>query len=44
MLKALQEESSEILVEPHLARQAMKPLQRMLDFASEQQLQVKGKA
>lgn len=44
MLKALEEESSEILVEPNLARQAMKPLQRMLDFASEQQLQVKGKA
>jgi hypothetical protein len=31
-------------VDAELAAKAMLPLQRMLNFASEQQLQVKGKA
>lgn len=44
MLESLQQETSEILVDPGLAEQAMKPLQRMLKFAAEQQLKVKGKA
>ena len=44
MLESLQQESSEILVDGALAEQAMKPLQRMLNFAAEQQLKVQGKA
>ncbi|GAB5498835.1 MAG: quinolinate synthase NadA [Pseudohongiellaceae bacterium] len=44
MLESLQQETSEILVDPALAEQAMKPLQRMLKFAAEQQLKVKGNA
>ena len=40
----LLEESNEILVEAGLAAKAMLPLQRMLDFASLNQLSVKGKA
>lgn len=34
----------EIFVDPELAAKAMIPLQRMLDFAAEQQLRVKGNA
>jgi len=34
----------EIFVEPELAAKAMIPLKRMLDFAAQQQLQVKGNA
>lgn len=44
MLQSLTEESDEIFVDEDLAAKAMLPLQRMLNFASEQQLQVKGKA
>jgi len=44
MLESLQQESSEILVAPELAKQAMVPLRRMLDFAADQQLKVQGKA
>ncbi len=44
MLLSLQEESNEVLVDADLARQAMLPLQRMLDFAAENQLKVRGKA
>ncbi len=41
---SLQETSNEIHVEPELAAQAMIPLQRMLDFAANNQLKVRGKA
>ncbi len=44
MLQSLNEESDEIFVDEELAEKAMLPLQRMLNFASEQQLVVKGKA
>lgn len=44
MLEALENESSEIVVAKELAEKAMVPLQRMLNFAADQQLQVKGKA
>lgn len=44
MLEALEDESSEIVVAQELADNAMVPLQRMLNFAADQQLQVKGKA
>ena len=44
MLQSLQQESEEVFVDAELAAKAMLPLQRMLNFASEQQLQVKGKA
>jgi quinolinate synthase len=44
MLRSLQQESEEVLVDAELAAKAMLPLQRMLNFASAQQLQVKGKA
>jgi len=44
MLESLQAETSEILVDPVIAEQAMKPLQRMLNFAAEQQIKVQGKA
>jgi quinolinate synthase len=41
---SLRDVSNVIEVEPHLITQAMIPLQRMLDFAVTNQLQVKGKA
>ena len=41
---SLVDESNEIEVEAELAAQAMVPLQRMLDFAAENQLKVRGKA
>lgn len=41
---SLRDESNEVTVEPELIVQAMVPLQRMLDFAVSNQLQVKGKA
>jgi quinolinate synthase len=44
MLLSLQQESEEVFVDADLAAKAMLPLQRMLNFTSEQQLQVKGKA
>ena len=44
MLQSLQSESNEIEVNPDLAGKAMIPLQRMLDFAAERQIGVKGKA
>ena len=40
---SLETGSNEIFVDAELARQAMIPLQRMLDFAAENQLRVKGK-
>lgn len=44
MYESLRDESNVIKVDPELARQAMIPLQRMLDFSSERQLKVQGKA
>ncbi len=44
MLESLQMESNEIEVDEALAAKAMIPLQRMLDFAAERQIGVKGKA
>ncbi|MGM0632593.1 MAG: quinolinate synthase NadA [Pseudomonadota bacterium] len=41
---ALRDGSDEIRVDRELARKAMLPLQRMLDFSRERKLQVKGKA
>lgn len=44
LLHSLENESNEIEVDAALARKAMVPLQRMLDFAAERQIGVKGKA
>lgn len=44
MLDSLQQETNKIEVDADLAAQAMIPLQRMLNFAAEQQLKVTGKA
>lgn len=44
MYQSLSEGSNEIIVDPQLARQAMVPLKRMLDFAAENKLKVRGKA
>ncbi|MBL4572307.1 MAG: quinolinate synthase NadA [Gammaproteobacteria bacterium] len=44
LYSSLQETTNEIHVEPALAAQAMIPLQRMLDFAANNQLKVRGKA
>mgnify|MGYP006164328495 FL=1 len=44
MYSSLQETSNEIHVDTDLAAQAMVPLQRMLDFAANNQLKVRGKA
>jgi len=44
LLASLENMSNEILVDPALALQAMRPLQRMLDFAANNQLKVRGKA
>ena len=44
MYSSLLQETNEVLVESMLAEQAMKPLQRMLDFAAKNQLRVKGRA
>jgi quinolinate synthase len=44
MVDCLVDETNEIWVEKKLAQQAMVPLQRMLDFAVDQQIKVKGKA
>jgi len=41
---SLQESSNEVCVDSALATQAMIPLQRMLDFAVNNQLKVRGKA
>tara|TARA_B110000438_G_scaffold292478_2_gene330875 strand:- start:2822 stop:3904 length:1083 start_codon:yes stop_codon:yes gene_type:complete len=41
---SLSNEANEILVDADLAAQAMVPLQRMLDFAAENQFKVRGKA
>ncbi|GJM14416.1 MAG: quinolinate synthase A [Pseudohongiella sp.] len=42
--ESLLQGSNEVFVEESLAARAMLPLQRMLDFASDNQLKVKGKA
>ncbi|GJM13820.1 MAG: quinolinate synthase A [Pseudohongiella sp.] len=44
MFQSLSENSNEIKVDPQLAKEAMIPLQRMLDFAANNQLKVRGKA
>ena len=44
MYSSLLEETDEVLVDPVLAQDAMKPLRRMLNFAAENKLRVKGKA
>lgn len=44
LYQSLSEGSNEVLVDPVLAQQAMIPLQRMLDFAAENKLKVRGKA
>ena len=44
LLSSLQREDNEIQVDKELAVQAMIPLQRMLDFAVKNRLQVKGRA
>jgi len=44
MYESLQAESNEVHVDPQLAEKAMVPLQRMLDFAAQNQLRVRGKA
>ena len=42
--ESLMNSNNEIRVEKELAVKAMVPLQRMLDFAANQQLEVKGRA
>ncbi|MGI9251589.1 MAG: quinolinate synthase NadA [Pseudohongiellaceae bacterium] len=42
--KESNQESNEILVAPELAKRALLPLQRMLDFAAQNKLQVRGRA
>ncbi len=44
MLASLEAENNEIEVDPQLAEKAMIPLQRMLNFAAELNVKVKGKA
>jgi len=44
LLTSLQDESNEVLVDSKLAEQAMRPLERMLSFATSLNVQVKGKA
>ena len=44
MIDCLTDETNEIRVGKDLAQQAMVPLQKMLDFAADQQLKVRGKA
>jgi quinolinate synthase len=44
MLRSLEQGDNEIQVERELAEAAMRPLTRMLNFASEQRLAVQGKA
>jgi quinolinate synthase len=44
MYLSLRDGSNRITVEPALAKKAMIPLQRMLDFAAQHRMQVKGKA
>ncbi len=44
LFESLDSGSNEIFVQTELAAQAMVPLQRMLDFAAENQLKVRGKA
>ena len=41
---SLRAESNEVLVDEKLAQQAMLPLNRMLSFAADLNVQVKGKA
>lgn len=44
LYQSLSEGSNEVVVDPALAQQAMIPLQRMLNFAAENKLKVRGKA
>lgn len=44
MYQSLRDGSNRITVDPVLAKKAMIPLQRMLDFAAQHRMQVKGKA
>jgi len=44
MIASLADGTNEIRVGKDLAQQAMVPLQKMLDFAADQQLKVRGKA
>ncbi len=44
LYESLRQESQEVLVERELGERAMLPLQRMLDFAREQQLSTRGSA
>lgn len=44
MLHSLERLDNEITVDPKIAERAMQPLQRMLDFAAQNQLKVRGKA
>jgi quinolinate synthase len=44
LLASLEKGSNEVLVDPETGRRAMVPLQRMLDFAKENQMRVRGNA
>ena len=44
MLESLEQQSNEVFVDEALATRAMVPLNRMLDFAANNQLKVRGKA
>jgi quinolinate synthase len=44
MAQVFERGNNEIYVDPYIAEQAMIPLRRMLDFASELQVTVKGNA
>jgi quinolinate synthase len=44
LANVFERDDNEILVDPHIAKKAMVPLRRMLDFARELQVTVQGKA
>lgn len=44
LMQTLEQGSNEVLVDPELGKQAMVPLQRMLNFAKEAQVKVRGNA
>jgi quinolinate synthase len=44
LLTSLEKGSNEVIVDPETGRRAMVPLQRMLDFAKENQMRVRGNA
>ena len=44
LVECLEKGSNEVFVDPELGKKAMIPLQRMLNFAAENKMRVKGNA